>query len=178
MLLRIAPDMFADERFGCITLPCVREEFVRVQRFKTRYPWRSELAGRIRTLTQAPFQTPEWPKTRNDIDTVARAMPNTRTNRPFGLSRVDREIAAAVLHCNLDICTAERELAEFLEQQFEVVNQSPLELVNDWIDAGLIVWDDARQAVLLDWIALNERPQPLLQVQRFEKLARRKYPHA
>jgi hypothetical protein len=52
----------------------------------------------------------------------------------------------------------------------------PLCLVNDWIDQKLIVWNDARQAVLDDWIAQNERPQPIGEIRRFEKLTGRTYP--
>jgi hypothetical protein len=43
MLLRIAPDMFADPRYRCVTIAPVFNEYVRTQRFKHRYPWREAL---------------------------------------------------------------------------------------------------------------------------------------
>lgn len=72
--------------------------------------------------------------------------------------------------------TAERDLEEFLEQEFDIQNHHPLALVNDWIEKKLIIWGDAHHRVIEDWIAQNERRAPLLEIQRFEKLAKRKYP--
>lgn len=61
-------------------------------------------------------------------------------------------------------------------QEFERVNRLPLRLVNDWLEQGLIAWDDARHAVIQDWIAQNERAQPKAEIRRFAKLTGRSYP--
>ena len=50
MLIRIAPDMFTDERFDCVTVQEVCEEIFRTQRFKTKYPWRSDYKDKIRPV--------------------------------------------------------------------------------------------------------------------------------
>ncbi len=39
MLLRIAPDIFVDERFECVTVKVVHDEIVGTTRFKSKYPW-------------------------------------------------------------------------------------------------------------------------------------------
>jgi len=176
MVLRIAPAMFEDPRFGCSMLPHVREEIIRNQRFKTRYPWRTGYVGKLKPLPLTSVRTAEWQKTLQYMHTLVRATRNQKTARLFGLSSFDLELAATVVEHAYDICTAERDLADFLEQEFEIGNVSPLHLVNDWIEAGLVEWNDTCQAVLDDWVSLNERKQPLLQIQRFEKLAKRKYP--
>lgn len=38
MLIRIAPDMFEDSRYGCVTTQEVIRELFRTQRFKEKYP--------------------------------------------------------------------------------------------------------------------------------------------
>lgn len=48
MLIRIAPDMFIDERFDCVTVQEVCEEIFRTQKFKTKYPWRTSYKDKIR----------------------------------------------------------------------------------------------------------------------------------
>jgi hypothetical protein len=44
MLIRIAPDMFRDDRFGCVTIQEVFQELFRTQKFKKQmiliYIWR------------------------------------------------------------------------------------------------------------------------------------------
>jgi hypothetical protein len=39
MLLRIAPDMFTDERYECKAIRDVHDEIVQTTKFKTKYPW-------------------------------------------------------------------------------------------------------------------------------------------
>ncbi|NQV19357.1 MAG: hypothetical protein HQ534_12545 [Armatimonadetes bacterium] len=38
MLIRIAPDMFIDSKYGCKTINEVRKEFISTTRFKEKYP--------------------------------------------------------------------------------------------------------------------------------------------
>lgn len=55
LLLRIAPDMFRDERFQCKTILDVHDEIFRTSKFKTKYPWIKELRARILELSKVMF---------------------------------------------------------------------------------------------------------------------------
>ncbi len=48
MLIRIAPDMFDDEKYGCVTVSSVHREIKQSSRFKKKYPWRDELVKRVK----------------------------------------------------------------------------------------------------------------------------------
>lgn len=50
MLIRIAPEMFYDSRFECITIPEVFKELFQTQKFKTSYPWRREYKSKIKAI--------------------------------------------------------------------------------------------------------------------------------
>ena len=50
MLIRIAPDMFCDERYGCVTMQEVIKELFRTQKFKAKYPWRTRYKSKIKAL--------------------------------------------------------------------------------------------------------------------------------
>jgi hypothetical protein len=91
------------------------------------------------------------------------------------LSYVDRRVAATWLDRDLELCTAEHDLEDFMAQEFERDNVSPLQLVNDWLEGGLIEWTDERHAVIEEWVE-RERPQPRQQTRRFRKLTKRAYP--
>ena len=42
MLLRIAPDMFTDPRYGCVTIRQIYDEITRTPKFKSKYLWLHE----------------------------------------------------------------------------------------------------------------------------------------
>ncbi|WDN87463.1 hypothetical protein BuS5_00431 [Desulfosarcina sp. BuS5] len=50
MLIRVAPDMFCDDRYGCVTIQEVSQELFRTQKFKSRYPWRASYKSKIKPL--------------------------------------------------------------------------------------------------------------------------------
>jgi len=176
MLLRIAPAMFADERFGCTTLGPVWTEFSETQKFRTKYPWRQQYEKHIVPVDNALLVQGEFSK-KLDIVKVTESMHrNERTGLPYGLSRVDREVAAGVLCLNCDISTTDTNLREFLEQQFNVTNILPLALINRWLGDGLIDWDDPKQMVVQDWIASEEPRQSKAAIALFETLTNYSYP--
>ncbi len=178
MLLRIVPDLFKDPRFQCATIREVREEIYSKREFKTKYPWLEELRKRVSPMPTSDWRTDGLKTTLGAVRALSEAQVNTATGRRFHLSMVDKLVAAAVVAQDMRITTTDRNLEDFLMQQFTVRNEQPLKLVNDWIERGLIEWNDARQAVIDDWVALNERPQPPDEIRRFQRLTKRKYPRA
>lgn len=51
MLIRVAPDMFIDARFDCVTIDEVKREIFEKQKFKSKYPWRHQFRDKIVTIT-------------------------------------------------------------------------------------------------------------------------------
>jgi hypothetical protein len=176
MLLRIAPQMFLDPHYECVTLNAVYGELRRQRRFKTKYPWLDAYQSKVRGLPKTTQEAGEYKRTLAVVRALFESSRSANDHHRFGLSSVDVEIAATVVAHHYSICTAEHDLEEFLKQDFDVENEAPLKIVNNWIERGLIVWTEAEQRVLEDWITQNERRQPFLEIQRFEKLAKRKYP--
>ena len=177
MLLRIAPSMFTDGRYKCITIQSVLDEFVRAKRFKTRYPWRDTYRPYIKPILLGNMRTPDFLYQQPLIKALAATAKNPRQhNRPYALSSPDLDVLTTAIANDWKLTTVEHNLTDFAEQEFNLSVLSPLYLVNEWITAKLLEWDDAKQGVLDDWIAQNERPQPSTEIMRFEKLTHRKYP--
>jgi len=176
MLLRIAPEMFIDERYECITINDVRNEFFGTQKFKTKYHWRAQFKSKIQTLGTSLFETKKF----NDYFSVIENMIAILTfkydkNRDYGLSPVDKRIAACVLANNFKISTTDIDLMDFLFNEFDIQNTSPLKLINLWLKKGLITWTDYHQAIIEDWYLCNEAPQPKEDILEFEKITNYKY---
>lgn len=178
MLLRIAPDMLIDARFGCVTLNVVYRELRKQPRFKTKYPWLAGCLTKVHGLPQTQVETVEYRQILAVVQALRDSAVNNRTHRHFGLSRADMDVAAAVVAHEYGISTAEHDLEDFLAQEFDVPNSHPLALVNDWLERNLIAWGEAEQRVIEDWIVQNERRPPSLEIQRFEKVTKRQYPRA
>ena len=51
MLIRIAPDIFIDERYRCCTINLVRGEIFQNSRFKEKYPWRDDYKDKIKGIS-------------------------------------------------------------------------------------------------------------------------------
>jgi len=77
---------------------------------------------------------------------------------------------------NYSLCSTDASLIDFLEQQYNISNSEPLQIINDWIEEQLFEWNDTRQAVIADWIRCNEKPQSAKEIKRFEALTGYKYP--
>lgn len=177
MLLRIVPDMFREKAYGCVTIKQVVDEIKKKPSFKQKYPWRSEYLHHIQPVTSGQLKKGLFDEFFSDICDMVKVIPNTRSNRLYeeDLSRVDKLIAAALLSLNATLCSGDGNLAHFVETELEIENCSPLKLVNDWLEAKLIIWDEKKQAVLSEWFQ-NENPQPAKEIQRFKKLTKQDYP--
>jgi len=136
MLLRIAPEMFRDSRYECVTLNAVFGELRRKNKFKTKYPWLDTYLPKVRGLPQTTVETAEYKRTLAVVRASSDSARSANDNHRFGLSYVDIEIAATVVTHHYPICTAERDLEEFLNQEFDIENEAPLKIVNNWIEKG------------------------------------------
>jgi hypothetical protein len=168
--------MFEDERYGCTTLGPVRDEFIATQKFATKYPWRRKYEKRIIPVGNELLSEGQFSRKLEIVKATELTHRNERTNKPYDLSRVDREVAAGVLCLQGSISTTDRNLREFLEQQFSIENITPLGLINIWLEDHLIQWDPAKQAVLQDWIVCQEPRQSREDIKVFEDLAKCRYP--
>ncbi len=176
MLLRIAPDMFADTRYRCVTIRHVWDEIKQTQKFKSKYPWRTEYVKHVRSLSKSDAEPSDYQRIHRTVRITEQAQRNKRTGKAYGLSRRDVEIAACAVANQFSVCSTDVNLVDFLLQQYEISNMSPLQLVNDWLEMGLFEWTDFRQGILTEWIACNEPPQPRHEIRRFEEIAKRTYP--
>lgn len=176
MLIRIAPDMFTDERFDCVTVQEVCEEIFRTQKFKTKYPWRNDYKDRIRPSN---FLKSTDDNFRLHLDVVDRLVDaggvSLKTGKAFGLSFVDKKIAAYVTAYNLEISSTDNSLIDFLAQEFSKKNRSPLALLNDWIGKGLIRWNEDIRRIIEDWEKNGEPVQPSKDKREFFRLTGVKY---
>lgn len=180
MLIRIAPSMFSDPRFGCFTVGSVREEFVQTQKFKERYPWRKEYAKYIKHVARSHPRYEDVElyfkvinvKTRNGVV-------NKLKDELFDLSRVDQRLLAWSLAMELPICTSDDDISKFGHQEFREVfkgHASPLAIVNSWIDKKVIQWTERLSVYLGEWKSNHEPIQPTRQKRRFRQLTGYKYP--
>jgi hypothetical protein len=176
MLIRIAPDMFIDERFDCVTVQEVCEEIFRTQKFKTKYPWRTNYKGKIRPYGALKDTGEDFELHLAVVKQLVDAgRTSLKTGKSFGLSFVDKKIAAYVTAYELDISSTDNSLIDFLEQEFGKENLSPLALLNDWIKRGLIQWSEDMQRIIEDWDKNGEPVQPAKDKKNFLKLTGVKY---
>lgn len=83
---------------------------------------------------------------------------------------------ALTLECR--ITSGDRDLVQFARQEFEEDfkgNISPLEIINHWLESGVIEWDEEKQGYLLAWAENHEHPQPLKAKKRFKELSNFQY---
>ena len=176
MLIRIAPDMFVDERFNCVTVHEVCEEIFRTQRFKTKYPWRIDYKDKIRPSISLKNIGHEFELHLGVVNQLLDAGGmSSKTGKAFGLSFVDKKIAAYVTAYGLEISSTDNSLIDFLEQEFDKKNRSPLAILNDWIKRGLIQWNNNVQSIIEDWDKIGEPVQPVKDKKDFLKLTGSKY---
>jgi hypothetical protein len=176
MLIRIAPEMFCDERFECVTVPEVIKELFQTQKFKTSYSWRIEYKNKIKAIGTTEIEKGDFKLYLQSIRSIIQTGKiNKRTGRYFNLSRVDQTIAACTVAHNYKISTIDNDLEDFIRQEFSGQAISPLGVINDWLEKRLIKWDKKLQIIMEDWQACNESPQPNNEIKRFEKNTRYKY---
>ncbi|MHB1350256.1 MAG: hypothetical protein ACYCYR_10335 [Desulfobulbaceae bacterium] len=168
--------MFTDERFGCATIPKVRDEIFRTQKFKTKYTWRDDYRESIRSLGISSIETDEFNLNLSAINSlIDTGVENSKTGLLIDLSQTDKHIIACAASNGYDIASVDKNLVDFAEQQFEVKNITPLALVNQWLEDGLITWNDQLQMIMEDWDKCGEMKQPISEIGRFQTLTRYRY---
>lgn len=176
MVIRIAPDMFIDDRFGCVTIPKVHDELYRTQRFKTRYPWLDEYKSNVITLGASATGVEEVGTHLSTINFIIDAgVENTDTGMLVDLSPTDKHVIACAAVHGFRVSSIDRNLVYFAEHQFDLNNITPLGLVNQWVEDGLVTWSDHLQLILEDWEKCGERDQPLSEVGRFQQMTGFRY---
>jgi hypothetical protein len=180
MLLRIAPDMFIDERFECKTIREVHEEIVRTTKFKTKYPWINELRAKVKPIILNEKQKLSESMFFEAINELNyQGTKNLKTGHLFDLSREDIRVISCALTLGYKITSGDRGLVQFAYQEFKddfKGNVSPLEIINYWLQSGVIVWTEDKQKIIEEWILLNESPQPEAAKKEFQKITGFKYP--
>ncbi len=176
MLLRIAPDMFKDPLFNCVTVPAVLKEFTRSKKFKKKYPWRTEYKSHIKTLPLSQIEEDSFNFHLSIIHNIHdHGKVNLKTGRYFDLSVPDKKIAAYIVAHDYILSSVDNDLNDFLKQEFDKPSIMPLGIVNKWLEDGILEWDDKKNEILEDWERCNEHPQEKPEIAKFCKLTGRKY---
>jgi hypothetical protein len=180
LLIRIAPEMFIDERYECCTLNEIHDELFKTQKFKQKYPWRSNYKNKIKCLASQRVNDPD---VTFYYDIIARLNETGRTSiysgSIFSLSRIDMKLLACALAHGYKLSTGDQGIKDFAYQEFFNIfkgHVSALEMINLWLKKNLIVWNDVLHEYVADWSRQDEHPQPKEQKKTFEKLTGRKYP--
>lgn len=180
LLIRIAPEMFIDERYECCTLHEIHDELFRTQKFKQRYPWRDKYKNKIKCL---PMQWVNESEVKIYLDAIKQineaGTVNNCTDRIFSLSRVDIKLLACALAHGFKLSAGDQDIKDFACQEFFdnfKGHVSALEMINLWLRNNLIEWNDELHEYVMDWSRQNEHPQPKEQKKIFERLTRHKYP--
>ncbi len=168
--------MFSDKRFGCSTIPTVRKEIFRTEKFKKKYPWRDSYKAKIKTLGSTALNTKDFHLNLSTISSlIDSGIENTKTGLLVDLSYTDKTIIACAAAQQYNITSGDHNLVYFAEKEFDISNVSPLEIVNQWLEEELVVWDDQLQMVIEDWERCEENKQPIEEIKRFEKLTGYQY---
>jgi hypothetical protein len=179
MLIRIAPDMFTDPKFECVTINDVVKEIYRTQKFKNRYPWRKRYKSKIKPLSNSVLKSKNF-KLCYSVNSklIENGVINRKTKLYFDLSRVDQKIIACAQANIYRITTGDKDLIQYYLQQCsnnpdEII--SPLGMINLWLKKNLISWDEKLQTILEDWKKCDEAPQPRAEIKIFKELTGYKY---
>jgi hypothetical protein len=177
MLIRIAPEMFLDARFQCVTLPAVKNEIFRTTRFKTKFQWRDNFKNKIKCVSMLELEEEDYKENYELVNNMINSViHNENTGRLIDLSRVDKIFAVYAITNGHKVTTGDKNLAAFLEQQFDIENIYPLEILNYWITEKLVNVDESLLLILADWAINEEPPQPQKAIEEFEKITGIKYP--
>ena len=74
-----------------------------------------------------------------------------------------------------EMCIRDR----FAKQEFPSIFKgdiSPLEIINMWLENGLISWDDVKHEYLSEWDRLEEPRQPIEAIGKFQQFTGKIYP--
>jgi hypothetical protein len=179
LLIRIAPEMFIDDRYECCTLHEIYDELFRSQKFKQKYPWRDKFKNKIKYL-DSQKNIPDVALYYNIIVRLNETgIKSNYSGKIFSLSRVDMKLLAYSLAHEFKLSTGDQGIKEFTWQEFSEEfkgDVSALEIINLWLRKKLVVWNDELHEYVADWNRQNEHPQPKEHKKIFEKLTGRKYP--
>jgi hypothetical protein len=180
LLLRIAPDMFVDQRFECCTIREIHDELVRTAKFKLKYPWLREMRPKLKPLMLAEKEKASEKAYFDAIKTLHwNGTINLKTGRFFDLSHEDMKVISSALALDYKVSSGDKGLLQFAEQEFKnefIGSVSALEIINFWIEKQLIIWDQERQGILGEWKAQGETAQPKIAALEFHKLTGCHYP--
>jgi hypothetical protein len=131
LIIRIVPEMFTDNRFRCFTIREVRDEIIQTQKFKAKYPWKTDYMDKIRITILTKEDKKSFDLHFVIIDQLVEyGTINNRTRRFFDLGYKDRNIIAYSLATDSQLATNDREMKDFVRQQFERSSLSSLALLN------------------------------------------------
>jgi hypothetical protein len=176
MVLRVAPDMFIDKRFCCVTTNNVHKEVFRNPKFKDKYPWRADYKSKIRPLGNTITDSPEIKLVESVIKSIIETSTiNENTGKVIDLSQTDMHLIACASTCGYAISSGDVNLVHVAEEEFDIKIITPLGLINSWLNSGLVSWNDQLQMVLEDWQKCCEAKQPRSEIKRFKKLTSYRY---
>jgi len=178
MLIRIAPEMFCNPKYECVTIKAVYDELFQTPKFKTKYPWLIRLEPKIKTLDITVSEKNLIEKNKKLINNHVESpgVINNITGESFNLSKADKTVIAHAVCLNKAVSSVDRDLCAYLDQQFKISALEPLFVINLWLQKGLIIWNDNKQAVLENWINCGEARQSQENINKFEELTGREYP--
>lgn len=175
MLLQIAPDMFTDERYECKTIRDIHDEVVQTTKFKSEYPWVSQMRPNLRVTVPSEDQKKNEDLYFETIRHLNRErVYNAEKKRWVDLSWKDMKVLSHVLALECQISTGDDDLEYFARHEFKRDfrgNISALEIIVRWLENKVIQWDDEKQKLLALWVEHNEHPQPLKAKKRFKELS-------
>lgn len=171
MVIKIAPEMFTNEEYQCVTIREVRDEIFQTQKFKDKYPWRIDFRNKVTITPLNPEKLSELTRYENTIRILTENLViNENTGKIIDLSPTDRTLISFALAHGFDIASEDSGIIAFCNQQFTQKCISSIGLVNKWIKQGHIVWDSQYQSLIQEWKSNNEASQPVEDIEEFEKL--------
>jgi hypothetical protein len=180
MLIRVSPEMFSNPKYEVTTLPGVAQEFIRIQKFKTKYPWRSSYSEHIKAEPASKLNSPEYGMVLSIINNLLESgVINSKNDRLFDLSFVDKQVVSYSIAHSCAISTGDQGIIDFATQEFPDEfpgNIHPLDLINRWLKNGLFVWDEAKHRILVEWAVTGERPQSETAKFEFKEITGKEYP--
>jgi hypothetical protein len=98
MLIRIAPEMFIDDGFGCRTVAEIRDEIFQTQKFKEKYPWRTDYKDKIIPIRIGAQKKAEVEKNYRLISNMIDSGIRNRRGRYVDLSYVINDLSHILWH--------------------------------------------------------------------------------
>ena len=173
MLIRIAPQMFRNSNFECVTIRCIREEVFRTQKFKDKYPWRINYKSNIIHISNSKIDK----EVMKVIERISDESLDKKTGRPYDLSYEDKNIVACAVSNDYTIGTGDDNLIKFAKNEFNIQSfKSTLDILNLWLQKGLITWSEKLNNILEEWKLQEEKKQPRQAKFEFKRLTGKEYP--